>query len=59
MAHCSIDGCKNKQANNSKVTYFSLPKDPERRESWLAAISRDKSNSPSNGFLCSDHFEEK
>ena len=59
MAHCSRVGCKNKQANNSEVTYFSLPKDPQRRKSWLAAISRDKSNLPSNVFVCSDHFEDK
>ena len=39
MAHYSIVGCKNKQANNSEVTYFSLPKDPQRQKSWLA-ISR-------------------
>ena len=59
MAHCSIVGCKNKQANNSEVTYFTLPKDPQRRKNWLAAISRDKSNLPSNIFVCSDHFEDK
>ena len=61
MAHCSIVGCKNKQANNSKVTYFisQLPKDLQRRKNWLAAISWDKSNLPSNVFVCSDHFEGK
>ena len=59
MAHCSIAGCKNKQANNSEVTYFTLPKDPQRQKNWLAAISRDKSNLPSNIFVCSDHFEDK
>ena len=59
MAHCAIVGCKNKQANNSEVTYFTLPKDGQRRKNWLAAISRDKSNLPSNIFVCSDHFEDK
>ena len=59
MAHCSIVGCKNKQANKSEFTYFSLPKDPQRRKSWLAAISRDKSNLPSNILVSSDHFEDK
>ena len=59
MTHCSIVGCKNKQANNSEVTYFTLPKDAQRRKNWLAAISRDKSNLPSNIFVCSDHFEDK
>ena len=59
MTHCSIVGCNNKQANISGVTYFNLPKDPQRRKSWLAAISRDKGNLPSNVFVCSDHFEDK
>ena len=56
MAHCSIVGCKNKQANYSKVTYFisQLPKDLQRRKNWW-----DKSNLPSNVFVCSDHFEGK
>ena len=56
MTHCSIVGCKN---NNSEVAYFSLRKDPQRQKSWLATISRDKSNLPSNVFGCLDHFEEK
>ena len=59
MAHCSIVGFKNKQANNIEVTYFTSPKDPQRQKSWLAAISRDKSNLPSNVFVCSDDFEDK
>ena len=60
MAHCSIVGCNNKQANNSQVTYFNLPKDPQRRKRWLAAISRDKGNLPSiyYVFVCSDNFED-
>ena len=59
MAHCSRVGCKNKQTNNSEVTYFSLPKDLQRRKNLLAATSRDKSNLPPNVFVCSDHFEDK
>ena len=59
IAHCSIVGCNNKQANNNEVTYFNLPKDPQRRKSWLA-ISRDTGNLPSiYVFVCSDHFEDK
>ena len=41
------------------VTYFSLPKDPQRLKSWLIAISRGKRNLPSNVFIYFDHFEEK
>ena len=36
-----------------------MPKDPQRQKSWLATISRDKSNLPSNVFGCLDHFEGK
>ena len=42
-----------------QITYLRLSKDPQRQKSWLAAISRDKSNLPSNAFVCSDHFEDK
>ena len=42
----NIVGCDNKHANNSEVTYFNLSKDPQRRKSWLAAISKDKDNLP-------------
>ena len=52
-----LDG--NKLGNNSEVTYFNLPKDLQRRKSWLAANSRDKSKLPLNVFACSDHFEDK
>ena len=59
MAHCSIVGFKNKQVINSEVIYFTLPKHPQRLKSWLAAISRDKSNLPSNVFVCLNSFEDK
>ena len=59
MVHCSIVGSNNKQANIGEVTYFNLPKDPQRKKNWLTEISRDKDNLPSNVFVCSDHFEDK
>ena len=59
MMHCSIVGCNNKHANNSEVTYFNLPKDPQRHKNWLATISRDKGHLPLKVFVCSDHFEGK
>ena len=61
MAHCSLIGCNNNHANNSEVTYFNLPKESQRRKSWVSAISRDKGNLPSiyHVFVCSDHFDDK
>ena len=46
ITHCSIAGCDNKQVNNSEVTHFNLPKDPQRRKSSPAAISNDKDSLP-------------
>ena len=57
MVHCSIVGYK--KVNNTEITYFNLPKDPQRRKRFLAAISRDKSNLPSNVSVCSNLFEDK
>ena len=59
IVHCSIVRCNNKQADNSQITYFNLPKDPQRRLSWFAAINKDKGNLSSNAFVCSDYFEGK
>ena len=59
MAHCSIVGSNNKQADSREVTYYHLPKDPQRWKSWLTAIHSDKGNLPSNVFVCSKHFEDK
>ena len=56
MVHCSIVGSNNKQGNNSEVTYFNLPKDPQRK-SWLATISKGKDNLPLIVF--SDHCDDK
>ena len=59
MKHCKIVGCNNKQANNTEVTSSNLPKYPQRRKSWLSAISWDKGGLPSNVYVSSDHFEGK
>ena len=48
MLHCSIVRCNYKQTNRSEVTYFNLPKDPQKQKTWFAAISIDKDNLPSN-----------
>ena len=50
IANCSIVGCKSKQAKNSEVTCFNLPKDPQRPKNWLATVSRNKGHLPSNVY---------
>ena len=51
MAHCSVVGCNNNQANNGEVTYFNLPKNSQGQKSWLAAVNRDEGNVASNVFV--------
>ena len=51
MVRCLLVECNNKQTNNNEVTYFNLRKDPQRRKSWLAAISRDKKTIYNKMFL--------
>ena len=59
MAHCSIVGCNNNQANNGEVTYFNLPKNSQGQKNWLAAVNRDEGNVPSNVSVYFNHFEDK
>ena len=60
MLHCSIVRCNYKQTNRSEVTYFNLPKEPQKQKTWFAVISIDKDNLPSiyYVFVCSDNSED-
>ncbi len=55
---CIITGCANRQAKGSKLSFSRLPKDPERRRLWLAAINRKDYNPPleSDVRVCGIHF---
>ncbi|KAL0859555.1 hypothetical protein ABMA27_010697 [Loxostege sticticalis] len=59
---CIVDGCLN---NNTclNLTFFTLPKDIERRREWLTLINRQdllqKENLNHISYvLCSAHFED-
>ena len=52
-------GCHNKYKKDSGIQFYRIPKDPDRRARWIAAISR-KDWSPSEfTWLCSEHFISK
>lgn len=62
--YCCAPGCQNSRGKTKK-SFYRIPKDPERRNKWIAAIKRARSvlnkterwEPTSNGFrLCSDHF---
>ncbi|XP_061841206.1 uncharacterized protein [Nerophis lumbriciformis] len=62
---CCAPGCKNQQGDGNARAFYSLPKDPERRQQWVAVINRARSqqkrnepwdSSASSVRLCSEHF---
>ncbi|XP_061790065.1 FGGY carbohydrate kinase domain-containing protein isoform X2 [Nerophis lumbriciformis] len=63
---CCAPGCKNQRGDGKAREFYRLPKDPERRQKWVAVINRARSQwkksepwwEPSdNGVrLCSEHF---
>ena len=59
MLHCSIVRCNYKQTNRSEVTYFNLPKEPQKQKTWFAVISIDKDNLLSNVVCLFNDFEDK
>ncbi|XP_055072743.2 uncharacterized protein [Misgurnus anguillicaudatus] len=53
---CCAIGCKNRFAKNSKISFYRLPKNTERRNKWIAAIRRKNWNPVAETWICSSHF---
>ncbi|XP_074546650.1 uncharacterized protein LOC141805465 [Halichoeres trimaculatus] len=62
---CCAPGCKNNRGDGKGRAFYRIPKDPERRQKWVAAIKRARRQQkksedwePKNpGFrVCSEHF---
>ncbi|XP_062339342.1 uncharacterized protein LOC134037825 isoform X3 [Osmerus eperlanus] len=62
---CCAPGCQNHREKDEGRAFYRIPKDPERRSKWIAAIKRARSRQnqterwepTNNGFrLCCDHF---
>uniref|UniRef100_A0A668AB04 THAP domain-containing protein 1 n=1 Tax=Myripristis murdjan TaxID=586833 RepID=A0A668AB04_9TELE len=63
---CCAPGCQNSRRRQVKgKAFYRIPKDPDRRQKWISAIKRARSEQKKterweptgNGFrLCSDHF---
>ncbi|XP_045194227.2 THAP domain-containing protein 2-like [Mercenaria mercenaria] len=59
--HCCAVGCSNHGRMLKKLSFFTFPKDDERREKWISAVKRvnpDGTKWQPNKYtvLCSDHF---
>ncbi|KAI3383191.1 hypothetical protein SNEBB_005091 [Seison nebaliae] len=57
---CIVTGCGNHYNKDKNVTYFSFPKDPERRMAWLRAIGENNLHieMKANMTVCSRHFNK-
>ena len=63
---CLAFNCHNKRGQKKERQFYRLPRDPEKREKWIAAISRGDSRKKGEKWaptgnsdhwrLCSDHF---
>ncbi|KAI7808568.1 uncharacterized protein LOC130555783 [Triplophysa rosa] len=57
MVHtCVVAGCRNRRTPGTTLSFYRFPRDPERKQRWIAAVNR-KGWMPNEGSrLCSTHF---
>lgn len=56
--HCTSGYVSSRKAGQ-RVTLFSVPKDPERFETWRRAVPRADNPLDENSALCKLHFDEQ
>ncbi|XP_063382102.1 52 kDa repressor of the inhibitor of the protein kinase-like [Cydia fagiglandana] len=58
---CAVDGCKS-QKTKENLSFFSLPRDEERRRTWLEIIGRPDllttQTKSASHVVCSLHFDK-
>ena len=54
--YCCAVGCKNLRTKGSKIGFFRVPANPEKREKWIAAIHRSNWTPTQHSRLCGAHF---
>ncbi|KAM9802482.1 uncharacterized protein ACBT44_014762 isoform 1-T1 [Syngnathus typhle] len=57
MVHtCVVAGCRNRRTPGTGLSFYRFPRDPERKQRWIAAVNR-QGWAPNDGSrLCSTHF---
>ncbi|XP_041847555.1 uncharacterized protein LOC121643965 isoform X1 [Melanotaenia boesemani] len=53
---CCAVGCTNRQGHKPGISFYRIPKNPERRRQWIAAINRKSWEPTALSRLCSEHF---
>ncbi|KAM9710219.1 uncharacterized protein ACNS7B_024212 isoform 2-T2 [Menidia menidia] len=57
MVHtCVVAGCRNRRTPGTTLSFYRFPRDPERKQRWVAAVNREGWVPNDGSRLCSTHF---
>ncbi|XP_028847677.1 uncharacterized protein LOC114797160 [Denticeps clupeoides] len=57
MVHtCVVAGCRNRRTPGTALSFYRFPRDPERKQRWIAAVNREGWAPNDGSRLCSTHF---
>ncbi|XP_048834736.1 uncharacterized protein LOC125709837 [Brienomyrus brachyistius] len=57
MVHtCVVVGCRNRRTPGTTLSFYRFPRDPERKQRWIAAVNREGWQPNEGSRLCSTHF---
>uniref|UniRef100_A0A8C7RD98 THAP-type domain-containing protein n=1 Tax=Oncorhynchus mykiss TaxID=8022 RepID=A0A8C7RD98_ONCMY len=57
MVHtCVVAGCRNRRIPGTSLSFYRFPRDPDRKQRWIAAVNREGWLPNDGSRLCSTHF---
>ncbi|XP_054471614.1 THAP domain-containing protein 1 [Anoplopoma fimbria] len=57
MVHtCVVSGCRNRRTPGTALSFYRFPRDPDRKQRWIAAVDREGWTPNDGSRLCSTHF---
>ncbi|XP_068185515.1 uncharacterized protein [Antennarius striatus] len=57
MVHtCVVAGCRNRRTPGTSLSFYRFPRDPQRKQRWIAAVNREGWVPNDGSRLCSTHF---
>ncbi|XP_076027820.1 uncharacterized protein LOC143017088 [Genypterus blacodes] len=57
MVHtCVVSGCRNRRTPGTALSFYRFPRDPDRKQRWIAAVNREGWMPNDGSRLCSTHF---
>jgi len=56
VKNCCAVGCRNVYKKGSGIQFYRFPTDPDRRQKWISAVSREDWTPSEYSWICSEHF---